>query len=61
MLEELEAIILRDIETDALWFTGPKSFSALAARDRRLLLQERRLLLNELIQVKIHLKEYEKG
>lgn len=35
---DLEAIIARDKATGELWFTGPASFTAQAARDRRALL-----------------------
>lgn len=36
--EQLEEIRKRDAAAGALWFTGPASFTALAARDRRELL-----------------------
>lgn len=36
----LEQIRARDAAAGALWFTGPESFTALAARDRRSLLAE---------------------
>ncbi len=48
--DELQAIILRDAETGPLWFTGPQSFSALAARDRRALLVDLTELQNWSIQ-----------
>ena len=38
--EELLAAQKRDAATGDLWFTGPESFTALAARDRRALLAE---------------------
>jgi hypothetical protein len=37
---DLAAIRARDASSGALWFTGPESFTALAARDRRALLAE---------------------
>ena len=37
---DLAAIRARDAGSGALWFTGPESFTALAARDRRTLLAE---------------------
>lgn len=39
MNADLEAIKKRDAETSPLWITGPASFTAQAARDRRALLQ----------------------
>lgn len=38
--DPLDAIRKRDEETAKMWFTGPASFTAQAARDRRLLLDE---------------------
>lgn len=38
--EEIEAARERDRDTGEMWFTGPDSFAALAARDRRMLLSE---------------------
>lgn len=37
---EREAIRARDAESGATWFTGPASFTAQGARDRRALLAE---------------------
>lgn len=37
-MTELKEIMKRDAESGALWFTGPASFTAQAARDRRALL-----------------------
>jgi hypothetical protein len=33
--EEYMAILKRDADSGALWFTGPESFTSLAVRDRR--------------------------
>lgn len=35
--EQLSEILARDVETGNLWFRGPVSFAAHAARDRRAL------------------------
>lgn len=37
-MSELDDIRKRDADSGALWFTGPASFTAQAARDRRALL-----------------------
>lgn len=37
-MTDLEKIRARDAESGAIWFTGPASFTAQAARDRRTLL-----------------------
>ena len=39
-MSDLTAIRKRDADSAALWFTGPASFTAQAARDRRELLRE---------------------
>jgi hypothetical protein len=55
MTDELQAVRDRDAESGATWFTGPASFTAQAARDRRYLLAQYDETVREYSAIKMEL------